>query len=320
MDQNDKGLKIIIITIGKSQIVMPMIESRHKVVGIIESGVNNKGEKTSIKKFFVQNTKRVYKRVFGLERLAKMYKIPYYYMDNGCDFQLENWVKKLEPDLIIVYGMTQLLKENIYNIPKYKTINLHPSILPFYRGHSPEFWMYYDTELNPGVTLHYIDQGEDTGDIIYQEKYKIPLGTKFPEMEKVAIGQIGVKLIKKACDEFELGTIPRSVQPHIESAYRARKIKQEEHKSLINWEEWPIEKIWHLLRGTEQWLEAIEQPTGLFKGYRWEIMHFEKCTMDQYETSKVYADAFGRFIACKDGKIYLSKNFSFELLFRSMLT
>lgn len=85
--------------------------------------------------------------------------------------ELESWVKSLSPDLIVVYSMSQLLKENIYSIPRFGTINLHPSYLPEYRGPNPIFWMYYNMEKQGGVTVHYIDQGEDTGNIILQKRY-----------------------------------------------------------------------------------------------------------------------------------------------------
>ena len=111
----------------------------------------------------------------SLKSFAKKEKIPYYYMNKGSDKNLENWVKCINPDIIVVYSMSQLLKENIFSIPKYGTINLHAGLLPNYRGPFPYFWMYYNTDKKGGVTVHYIDEGEDTGDIIYQEVYDIPL-------------------------------------------------------------------------------------------------------------------------------------------------
>jgi len=50
-------------------------------------------------------------------------------MDNGSDKRLENWVKGINPDIIIVYSMSQLLKENMFTIPKYGTINFHLALL-----------------------------------------------------------------------------------------------------------------------------------------------------------------------------------------------
>ncbi|WP_394339091.1 formyltransferase family protein [Methanosarcina sp. UBA289] len=78
-------------------------------------------------------------------------KNPYYYLRKGENENLEKWMKNLQPDLI-VYSMSHLLKENIFSIPKFGTINIHYSHLPEYRGPAPLFWEYYDYVLNPGVT------------------------------------------------------------------------------------------------------------------------------------------------------------------------
>ena len=311
MNKSDGPLRIIIITIGLSPVVKPIIESRHKTVGIIESANRNKG-KMSLKKYIFIMLRNISKQVKGLNRLCNKYKIPYYYMNNGCDLNLEKWIKNLTPDIIVIYGMTELLKKNIYEIPKFSSINLHPSLLPAYRGPSPEFWTYYNTELNPGVTLHFIDEGEDTGDIISQEQFNLPLGARFPEMERIAIGEIGSKMILKACDDFGKVNIPRSKQPLESTTMKARKISKEEHNDLILWETWPIERIWHLLRGTEDWLNALEQPEGIFRWHRWKILNYEVCSMSGYTPSKIYKDKGKHIVACKDGKIYLSKYFSIK--------
>ncbi|MFJ7680018.1 methionyl-tRNA formyltransferase [Peribacillus sp. NPDC097198] len=316
MNKSKDPLKIIIITIGLSPIVKPLIDSRFKTVGIIESGIRKKARMT-IKEIVFLLFRIINRKVKGLNKLCNKYKIPYYYMDSGCDRNLEKWVKNLSPDLIIIYGMTELLKKSIYEIPKYSSINLHPSLLPAYRGHSPEFWSYYNTELNPGVTLHFVDEGEDTGDIIYQKRYSLPLGSRFPEMERKSIGEIGAQMILKACDEFEKGDIPRIKQPLESTTIRARKILKDEHSDLIHWETWSVERTWHLLRGPESWLNALEQPKGI---YRWKIMNYEVCPMSDYTASKIYKEKGKHFVACENGKIFLTKYISIKDFLLTILT
>ena len=305
--------KVIIITMGLSRIVKPIVE-QHNIVGIIECAPRNKSK--NINKI-IKILKTFYSLFNPLKKTLKSYttskKIPYYYMENGCDINLENWVKDKQPDVIVVYSMSQLLKENIFNIPKYKTINLHPAYLPKYRGPFPDFWQYYNMDLVGGVTVHYIDKGEDTGDIIYQEEYDIPLGTKSPDNNDLAIGKIGVKLLLKALDNID--DLPRIPQPQVSPTPRARNIKPEEHKNIIDWETWQTERIWHILRGTELWLNAIEQPKGVYKGQRWTIENYEKCELvPHYIPSKIYTENKKKFIATKDGKIYISIHFNMKNL------
>ncbi len=308
--QQKSNRKIVIITMGISRIVEPIV-SLHNVVGIIECAPRKTKKKESI---LYKLFKKVYffkkKYIRNLKSFSKEKNIPYYYMDNGSDKNLKQWVKDKNPDVIVVYFMSQLLKENIFSIPKYGTINLHPALLPSYRGPNPDFWMYYDGIKEGGVTVHYIDKGEDTGDIIYQEKYDFPLGLKSPQMLDLSIGEIGVKLLLKALDNLE--NLPKMDQPKESPTKKARNIKPDEHKSLIDWEDWRIERIWHLLRGTELWFNALEQPGGAYRGQRWTVENFEKCDVSSYEVSKIYKANNKYFVACRDGKIFLSLKFSLK--------
>ena len=303
-------MRIIIITQGISRIVNPIV-SNYNVVGIIESPPRVTNRNNNIFKKFISY---MYILFFGKKRnlrfFSKKARIPYYLMDNGSDLKLQNWVKDLKPDLIIIYLMSQLLKKNIFNIPTYKTINLHPSYLPEYRGPNPWFWYYYYEKPKGGISLHFIDEGEDTGDIIFQKKYNIPLGIKSPEMQNMVIGKIGVELIFKAINQID--NLPRKQQKTIVSNKRARNIKLEEHANIIDWDNWNIKRIWHLLRGTELWLNAFEQPSGINKGQRWIINEYEICDVSSYKVSKVYKEKNKYFVVCNEGKIYLTIKFGIK--------
>jgi methionyl-tRNA formyltransferase len=297
------SLRIIVITQGVSRIVMPFLKSSYTIVGIVDAA-----SRTAIG----------YKRKYlglpwrkPLKKLSKKYHIPYYYMNRGSDEAFQGWVKKRAPDVIVVYSMAQLLKDTIFTIPKYGIINLHPSYLPEYRGPNPDFWMYYNVDLNPGVTVHYIDVGEDTGDIIYQERYTIPLGIKSPDMLDIGINKIGVNLLFKALDAIASGVAPRIKQPQNGPMPRARNLKPEEQKHIIDWSNWPIERIWHILRGTESWLNVLEQPSGIYKGHRWIIDNFEKSEdNNNYTSGSIYKEHGKIFIACPGGRIYISVKFN----------
>jgi methionyl-tRNA formyltransferase len=308
----------MLITMSISRVVEPIV-NLHNVVGIIECAPRN--TKKTNHGILYKIAKKMYsfvkKEARTLKSFSKNKNIPYYYMDNGSDNPLENWVKSINPDVIVVYFMSQLLKRNIFDIPKYGTINLHPALLPNYKGAFPDFWMYHNTEKKGGVTVHYIDEGEDTGDIIYQEEYDIPLGMKSPDMNDLAIGKVGVNLLLKALDN--IGNLPRVKQLKESPTLRARNIKLEEHESIIDWQNWDIKRVWHLLRGTELWLNAVEQPKGFYKGQRWTIENFEVCEMRNYELSKIYKENGIYFIVSKDGKIFLSLKFSLKNFVLNMI-
>lgn len=316
------GLRVLIITQGVSRIVEPLISSHHKVVGILESASRNYKKRKTVYKI-VSFVNELYSLITGmqptLKAFAKKHTIPYQFMTSSNDPNLAEWVKSLNSDIIVVFSMSQLLKDNIFSIPKYGAINLHPAMLPEYRGANPDFWQYYNMEMNPGVTVHYIDKGEDTGDIIYQERTTIPLGTKSPPRLDILIGQVGVKLILKALDAIQAGNAPRIKQPIDSPTDRARNLFPEEHKTVIDWQNWDIERIWHILRGTELWLDAIPQQTGLWKGQRWNIEGFEKVTFINGIVGTIGKHNGNYCVITKEGYIYLSRKFSLKKLIIGIL-
>ena len=87
-----------------------------------------------------------------------------YFVKNFNDPECEQILKKIKPELIVLGGAT-ILKENIINIPPKGIINAHPGLLPGYRGNHVIPWAIYNND-PVGVTVHYINKGVDTGDII----------------------------------------------------------------------------------------------------------------------------------------------------------
>jgi methionyl-tRNA formyltransferase len=305
-------LRIIIITQDISRIVMPFLKSSYTIVGIVEAAP----------RVAIGHRAKIFNLPWrkSLKALSKEYHIPYYYMNHGSDKVFQKWVEKRVPDVIIVYSMSQLLKDNIFTIPKYGTINLHPSYLPEYRGPNPIFWMYYNVELNPGITVHYIDAGEDTGDIIYQERYTVPLGIESSDMLNIGINKIGVNLLFKALDTIALGIAPRIKQHQNSPTPRARNLKLEEQKHIIDWSDWPIERIWHVLRGTESWLNVLDQPSGIYKGHRWAIDSFVKSEdNNNYISGSIYKEHGKIFIACPGGRIYINVKFNIKYFLKNFL-
>lgn len=71
-------------------------------------------------------------------------------------------------DLVLSYGYRHILKPDLLAALKHPIINLHISLLPFNRGASPNFWSFYDNSPS-GVSIHLIDQGTDTGPILWQQ-------------------------------------------------------------------------------------------------------------------------------------------------------
>lgn len=82
-------------------------------------------------------------------------------------------IKGLKPDLIITAHFQRLLKRELIDIPSIGCLNLHPSLLPLYRGMSPQHWPIINGDEKTGITVHFIDEGIDTGKIVLQREIRL---------------------------------------------------------------------------------------------------------------------------------------------------
>jgi methionyl-tRNA formyltransferase len=313
-----RKLKIVLITQGVSRIVKPIVTGTHEVVGILESAPR---KYVNVKRSLLYESYKMWKGVFQshseLQGFCDEKKIPYRMMYSSDDEGLESWLHSLRPDLIVVYSMSRLLKKNIFSIPSMGAINLHPSYLPDYKGPNPCFWQYYDLEMSPGVTVHFINEGEDSGDIILQGRVRFPLGIKSPERLDKLVGELGVRLLITAIDLFAKKNIEAFKQTLESNTIRARNLKPSEHKEIIDWDNWNGARIWHILRGTESWLDALPQPKGLFRGQRWIIDDF--ISREVSEKPGSINKNYPYKVFTKDGYISLRIKFNWKLLVREFL-
>ena len=104
---------------------------------------------------------------------AHRYNIPVELSENINSQAFINTVEKYNADLFVSMSFNQIFKDEIRNLPKQKAINCHAGKLPFYRGRNILNWALINDEQEFGITVHYMDSGIDTGDIILQETYPI---------------------------------------------------------------------------------------------------------------------------------------------------
>lgn len=118
-------------------------------------------------------TVRYDKRDAKLLRLAEENNIPVELSENINSAEFITKMKKYDVDLFVSMSFNQIFKTEMINLPKYKAINCHAGKLPFYRGRNILNWALINDEKEFGITVHYFDEGIDTGDIILQETYPI---------------------------------------------------------------------------------------------------------------------------------------------------
>ncbi|MBI2939047.1 MAG: methionyl-tRNA formyltransferase, partial [Chloroflexi bacterium] len=127
-------------------------------------------------------------------------------------------VSDLKPDLFVAVGYTSLLKAAILSAPRILAANFHASLLPAYRGKSPVFWALRNGERWAGLTVHVMDAGLDTGDILYQVRVRTRRDDSVATLYDRVIGR-SVPVVGRLIGDAERRRLRRTAQPPVGASY-----------------------------------------------------------------------------------------------------
>lgn len=125
--------------------------------------------------------------------------------------EIKDTLEQINPDLFCVVAYGKILPQDILDIPKKGSINVHGSLLPQYRGAAPIQWAVLNGDKKTGITTMYMNAGMDTGDMILQEEVQIGEDETTGELWD-RLSKIGAKLLVETVDKIEKGTAPRIPQ------------------------------------------------------------------------------------------------------------
>lgn len=152
-------------------------------------------------------------------------------------------IKNLNPDCIVVVAFGAIIPKEILEIPKYGCINLHPSLLPKYRGPSPIQYALLEGEKTTGVTTMILDEGLDTGPILLQEEVAILPDDNYKTLSE-RLARIGADLMLKTLEGIEKGNIIPKPQDNEKATY-TKKIEKKD--CLIDWN-FPAKRILNMVK------------------------------------------------------------------------
>lgn len=175
--------------------------------------------------------------------LTKKLQIPIFQPEKASDPHFLEEMAKLKPDLFIVVVFGQLLPQKLLDIPRLGSINVHPSLLPKFRGAAPIRRALMEGELETGVVIQKMIRQMDAGNVLAVEKLRVPSEMNHGELEALLL-EISKPLLLKVVHLYEKGEPQGSPQDH-EKATFAPKISTEEGE--IRWEE-SAEKIHNKIR------------------------------------------------------------------------
>lgn len=191
----------------------------------------------------------------GRKKEIKFSPVKEYALENNIKIIQPEKIRKeyqeilnLNPDIIITCAYGQIIPKEILEFPKYGCINIHASLLPKLRGGAPIHKAIINGYDKTGVTIMYMDEKMDSGDIIYQEKIKIEdddnAGTLF---DKLSI--LGSNMIIKVLPDIINNTNKRIKQNEEEVTY-AYNITREEEKIDFNK---TTKDVYNQIRGLYPW-------------------------------------------------------------------
>lgn len=179
-----------------------------------------------------------------IKELAEKKNIPFYEVENVNNCFFINKIKQIAPDVVVVVAFGQILSSNFLSIPRICSLNLHPSLLPRYRGPAPIPWAIIRGERETGVTVQRIERGVDEGKIIIQKKIPISFSDTAKDLEK-KLSFLGAELLLEAIKRIREGSVKYIVQDEKQVSYAP---KIERKYGLIKWEKSSYE-IYNLVRG-----------------------------------------------------------------------
>ena len=173
------------------------------------------------------------------------------------DREAINQIRALAPDVIVVMAYGQILPRAVLEIPKIACLNLHASLLPRWRGAAPIQAAIAAGDREAGMTVMYMDEGLDTGDILLQRKIDIsPSETGATLHDRLA--QIAPEALLESLRLLAAGKAPRIPQDQALATY-APKLNREAGR--LNWNE-SVEAIERKIRAYNPWPGAFTEFSG----------------------------------------------------------
>jgi methionyl-tRNA formyltransferase len=162
--------------------------------------------------------------------------------------QFVEQLRAAEPELIVVAAFGQILPRTVLEVPSRGCINVHPSLLPRYRGAAPVNWAVIHGETKTGVTTYFMDEGMDTGPVLFVREVEIKEAETAEELG-VRLAVIGAEVLMETIQGIKEARLQARPQDERGVSYAPLITKQD---GLIRWEE-GAHRIRNHIRGMVPW-------------------------------------------------------------------
>ncbi len=165
-------------------------------------------------------------------------------------------MRAIAPDVAVVACYSQRIPHDVLAIPRLGFLNVHPSLLPAYRGPAPAFWQFRDGAADFGLTVHFMDEAFDSGDIAAQATVVMPDGATGPEADEL-LALAAAAQLDRVLDELAEGVHLRRPQTGAVSA--APWPEDDDFSVPVNW---TARHAFNFIRGTQEWNRPYRAATA----------------------------------------------------------
>jgi len=213
-----------------ANVLAALVQSRHAVVAVLTQPDKPAGRglaftASPVKRFAVENRIRV-------DQPSSL-----------KDFQTQELLRQLQPDIMVVAAYGLILPQTVLDIPRLGAINIHASLLPRWRGAAPIQRALMAGDRETGITIMQMDAGLDTGPILLSEAVPIADEDTAGSLHDRLAG-VGARLMVWALDRLELGELSATPQAAEGMTYAAKIDKRE---MRLNWQQ-AATQVWHIVR------------------------------------------------------------------------
>ena len=277
-----------IIYLGTSDIAVPalqaLIQSDQEVVAVVTQPDKSSGRGKNI-------------RFSPVKEAALVASLPILQPERIKEEQVQSELKEFSPDLLVVTAYSQKIPDEVIAIAPYGCINIHPSLLPKYRGAAPLIGAILNGEEKTGVTIMRIAAELDAGNILAQEELMIDPDDTLRTLEPKA-ASLGAKMLLDVIKQMENGTLKETPQDP-EAATYMKTISKEAGK--IDFSQ-PAKQIQCQIRAFDPWPSAYTSLEG--KTFKFWAADVVENTEEIEPGTVVYADKKTLIVKC--GKDALS--------------
>lgn len=172
-----------------------------------------------------------------IKEIALTHHLPIFQPVSLRDATEQQRLRELQADIMVVVAYGLLLPKTVLEIPAYGCINVHPSLLPRWRGATPIQSAILAGDKETGVTIMQMDEGMDTGPMIKKITYPLSANITSGELHD-QLAKIGADLLLKVLDELEAGTAVLQAQDNTHATYTKKIFKED---AELNWQLTAIE-------------------------------------------------------------------------------